>query len=36
LSGIYQTALYHFAAEGSVPQEFGGIDLAGAFPQKRR
>lgn len=36
LSGIYQTALYHFAADRSVPQEFGGADLAGAFPQKRR
>jgi hypothetical protein len=36
LSGIYQTALYHYAATRSVPQEFAGADLAGAFPQKRR
>jgi hypothetical protein len=36
LSGIYQTALYHYAAEQSVPQEFAGADLGHAFPQKRR
>jgi uncharacterized protein DUF6159 len=36
LSGIYQTALYHFAASRTVPQEFTGTDLAGAFPQKSR
>jgi hypothetical protein len=36
LSGIYQTALYHYAADRSVPREFGGADLAGAFPPKRR
>jgi len=36
LSGIYQTALYHFAAERSVPQEFAGADLDHAFPPKRR
>jgi hypothetical protein len=36
LSGIYQTALYHFAADRAVPQEFAGVDLDHAFPQKRR
>jgi Family of unknown function (DUF6159) len=36
LSGIYQTALYHYAADREVPQEFAGADLAAAFPQKRR
>ena len=36
LSGIYQTALYHYAADREVPQEFAGADLAGAFPPKRR
>jgi hypothetical protein len=36
LSGIYQTALYHYAASRSVPQEFAGTDLGNAFPQKRR
>jgi uncharacterized protein DUF6159 len=35
LSGIYQTALYHYAAERSVPQEFAGVDLGAAFPPKR-
>ncbi len=36
LSGIYQTALYHYAADREVPQEFADADLAGAFPRKRR
>jgi hypothetical protein len=36
LSGIYQTALYHYAASGSVPEEFSGVDLAHAFPQTSR
>jgi hypothetical protein len=36
LSGIYQTALYHYAADRDVPAEFAGADLAGAFPPKRR
>jgi hypothetical protein len=36
LSGIYQTALYHFAAEQGVPQEFAGADLGHAFPPRRR
>jgi hypothetical protein len=36
LSGIYQTALYHYAAGRAVPREFAGTDLANAFPPKRR
>lgn len=36
LSGIYQTALYHYAAERSVPREFATADLGHAFPPKRR
>jgi len=36
LSGIYQTALYHFAAARTVPQEFAAADLGNAFPPKRR
>jgi hypothetical protein len=36
LSGIYQTALYHYAAERNVPQEFAAADLGHAFPPKRR
>jgi hypothetical protein len=36
LSGIYQTALYHFAAEQGVPQEFAAADLGHAFPPRRR
>jgi hypothetical protein len=36
LSGIYQTALYHYAAAGSGPQEFAAADLGHAFPPKRR
>ncbi len=36
LSGIYQTALYHYAASRDVPQEFAGIDFGHAFPPKRR
>lgn len=36
LSGIYQTALYHYAAERAVPQEFAGTDLGHAFPPKSR
>ena len=34
LSGIYRTALYHYAANGEVPGEFSGIDFGAAF--KRR
>lgn len=36
LSGIYQTALYHYAAERAVPREFAGTDLDRAFPPKSR
>jgi hypothetical protein len=35
LSGIYRTALYHYAANGQVPGEFSGIDFAAAFKRKR-
>src|SRR5690349_11333045 len=34
LSGIYRTALYHYAANGQVPGEFSGIDFAAAFKRK--
>jgi Family of unknown function (DUF6159) len=34
LSGIYRTALYHYAANGHVPGEFSGIDFAAAFKRK--
>jgi Family of unknown function (DUF6159) len=36
LSGIYQTALYQYAAGREVPREFAGTDLAHAFPPKSR
>lgn len=36
VSGIYQTALYRFAADGSVPAAFGDADLSRAFRPKRR
>ena len=36
LSGIYRTALYHFAANGSVPGEFSGIDFDAAFRRTRQ
>jgi Family of unknown function (DUF6159) len=36
LSGIYRTALYHFAAHGEVPGEFSDIDFHNAFRQRRR
>lgn len=36
LSGIYQTALYHYAASRAVPEEFSATDLGHAFPQKGR
>lgn len=35
LSGIYQTALYRYAAQGAVPAAFEGADLGHAFPQRR-
>ena len=31
LSGIYQTALYRYAADGVVPGEFASVDFTGAF-----
>ncbi|WP_410665070.1 DUF6159 family protein [Amycolatopsis sp. lyj-84] len=31
LAGIYQTALYRYAADGIVPEAFGKVDFAGAF-----
>ena len=35
LSGIYRTALYHFAASGRVPGEFSDLDLHDAFRPRR-
>ncbi len=34
LSGIYRTALYHYAANGTVPGEFSGIDFEAAFRRR--
>jgi len=34
LSGIYRTALYHYAAHGEVPGEFSGIDFGAAFRRR--
>jgi len=36
LSGIYRTALYHYAAHGEVPGEFSGIDFGAAFRRRER
>jgi hypothetical protein len=36
LSGIYRTALYHYAAYGQVPGEFSGIDFDQAFRRRDR
>jgi uncharacterized protein DUF6159 len=36
LSGIYRTALYHYAANGTVPGEFSGIDFEQAFRRRDR
>jgi hypothetical protein len=36
LSGIYRTALYHYAANGVVPGEFSGIDFDQAFRRRNR
>jgi len=36
LSGIYRTALYHYAANGQVPGEFSGIDFGAAFRRRDR
>jgi hypothetical protein len=35
LSGIYRTALYHYAAGGRVPGEFADLDLHDAFRPRR-
>jgi hypothetical protein len=35
LSGIYRTALYHFAAHGQVPGAFSDLDLHDAFRPRR-
>jgi Family of unknown function (DUF6159) len=35
LSGIYRTALYHYAANGHVPGEFSGIDFGAAFKRRK-
>jgi hypothetical protein len=35
LSGIYRTALYHYAANGQVPGEFSGIDFDAAFRRRK-
>ncbi len=34
LSGIYRTALYHYAANGEVPGEFSDIDFGAAFKHR--
>jgi hypothetical protein len=34
LSGIYRTALYHYAANGQVPGEFSDIDFGQAFRRR--
>lgn len=34
LSGIYQVALYRYAADGVVPGEFASVDFAGAFRER--
>ncbi|HEY7595033.1 MAG TPA: DUF6159 family protein [Actinophytocola sp.] len=36
LSGIYQTALYRYAADGTTAAEFAGADLGHAFPPRNR
>ena len=35
LSGIYRTALYHYASTGQVPGEFAGVDFHAAFGPRR-
>jgi len=35
LSGIYQTALYRYAASGTVALAFARADLGQAFPPRR-
>ena len=36
VSGIYQTALYRYAADGWIAPAFAGSDLPHAFPPRRR
>jgi Family of unknown function (DUF6159) len=36
LSVVYQTALYHYAANGMPPAAFANVNLRGAFAAKRR
>ena len=36
MSGIYQTALYHYAANGMPPAAFAHANLGGAFVARRR
>lgn len=36
LSGIYQTALYHYVAHGVTPVAFAAVDMRQAFRPKRR
>jgi hypothetical protein len=36
MSGIYQTALYQYAAEGRTAPEFQGVDLTEAFRERGR
>lgn len=35
MSGIYRTALYRFAVDGTAPPAFAGADLGGAFGERR-
>jgi len=35
LSGIYRTALYRFAVDGTTPPAFAGVDLEHAFGPRR-
>jgi hypothetical protein len=35
LSGIYRTALYHFATTGQVPGDFADVDFKAAFQPRR-
>jgi hypothetical protein len=34
LTGIYRTALYHFATSGEVPRDFAGTDFQATFRPK--
>jgi hypothetical protein len=35
LSGVYRTALYRYAVDGTVPQAFAGVDMEHAFGPRR-